>query len=76
MADEAGPSGSGTGKVDAAVLAEADRKFEQGIQCIRVGGALGGARTAQGSWPEAPPRRRRLRAAPQLRFDCLLPGQP
>jgi hypothetical protein len=46
MADEAGPSGAGTGKVDAAVLAEADRKFEQGIQCIRVGGALGAARIA------------------------------
>lgn len=35
MADEAGPSGA-TKPVDAATLAEADAKFERGIQCIRV----------------------------------------
>ncbi|EFN53411.1 hypothetical protein CHLNCDRAFT_58502 [Chlorella variabilis] len=34
MADEAGPSGA-TKPVDAATLAEADAKFERGIQCIR-----------------------------------------
>lgn len=33
MADEAGPS---LKPVDQAALAEADAKFERGIQCIRV----------------------------------------
>ncbi|PRW60974.1 TPR domain containing [Chlorella sorokiniana] len=36
MADEAGPSGAGTGKVAPEALQEAERKFERGIQCIRT----------------------------------------
>ncbi len=39
MADEAGPSGAGTGKASPEALQDAERKFERGIQCIRVGAA-------------------------------------
>ncbi|KAI7839538.1 hypothetical protein COHA_006720 [Chlorella ohadii] len=36
MADEAGPSGAGTGKASPEALQDAERKFERGIQCIRT----------------------------------------
>lgn len=40
MADEAGSSGTGTSGLSPEALQEAERKFERGIQCIRVGDRL------------------------------------
>lgn len=42
MADEAGPSGSGTGAVPPEKLEEATSKFERAIQCIRVSSGASG----------------------------------
>ena len=55
--DEAGPSGTGTLAVDPAVLAQADAKFEQGVQCIRVGAPALQCRRAVVVPPAAVPTR-------------------
>ena len=36
MADEAGPSGTGTGRLSDANLAEVEANFQKGVQCIKV----------------------------------------
>ena len=74
MADGAGPSAAaGTGAVEEAVLQEAERKFERGIQCIRVRAASGCV------WNAAPSPRRACsscrpavaRAAVAIRGVCF-----
>ena len=36
MADEAGPSGTGTGRLSDEKLAEVESDFQKGVQCIKV----------------------------------------
>lgn len=36
MADEAGPSGTGTGRLSEEQLAEVEEKFQKGVQAIKV----------------------------------------
>lgn len=59
MADEAGPSGTGTSGLSPEALQEAERKFERGIQCIRVGDRL-----RKGPYP-------RCEQATPLQFSAL-----
>ena len=70
MADEAGPSGAGTGKASPEALQEAEHKFERGIQCIRVRGSVQNGMLPH---PGSPGRRRHLPVAICIRpHPCSL----